>query len=173
MTEDAEDAGLLEQAGDRVEDHGIDRPHDRVLEGTHRKDRHESFAVQHIQPERVQEDIDNQNDYELCDEDAAQGQLPAIVEAAVDKCCQHRIKGETEEERAVRLHEELHDVQHACEQTAGDRSEQVVHDLVRDTGKSDLDIWPDVDRSHGIQDHGECRQHRADRKRRCLFQFFG
>ena len=48
MTENAENSGLLKQAGDRKEDDGIDRPHNQVLECTHRKDREESLSVEHV-----------------------------------------------------------------------------------------------------------------------------
>ena len=50
MTEYTENSGLLEQTDDRKENNGIDRPHDQVLECTHRQDREESLSVEHVKP---------------------------------------------------------------------------------------------------------------------------
>lgn len=128
--EHPEYAGLFDQTGKHIEDDGIDWPHDQVFDCAGREKHQESLSVKHIQPERVQDDVDYQNNDQLCKQDPPESELLFVIEAAVDKSGQHGIKGETEEKGSVRFQKIFDNIEDPRKQTSGDRSEQIVDQLI-------------------------------------------
>ena len=100
------------------------------------------------------------------------GQFFAIVEASIHKRCQHRIKGESEEERAARFQEIFYDIKNAGEKTSCHWSEQVIDKAVRDSGKSNADIRSDINRCYLVQNHRQRCEHGTGCEGCDCFQLF-
>ena len=124
---------------DRIEHDSLNREHNNLLERAGRQHYEEAVAIEHGNPERVEEQIHHDGIHNTRGKNTGELHRPVIQYGAHDDSCQYGIEGEAGEEGTGRLNDKGDQIHKPVNNAADNRTQHIGAEILGQEGKADLD----------------------------------
>ena len=138
---------LHENAGE-INDDGVNRKHDDVLDDSGRENSRKAFSIQHGNPKGIEQTVYNDLCQKLGNKNTPKFYWFPIKNRTIDDTGKHGIKGKTKEERTGWFDDKFQNIKGTAKDTANDRTKEKFYNTVWNSGKSDSDVRSYIDGSN-------------------------